>query len=201
MSRPYKHVTTNTPWGNADGVYKYARGINRYTTPSHGGFHVSAKLNQTIPEYMRNEDGWYEEDCEWCKVALVFKQYFDAKDVEAAIPTLRNWFPNEYELFFNIKLQPGESMQRDEALANEKHKNDFIVVSAFGSWHEKVPKGMVGLMTARGGRGSRETGYSYSDREIKWFLVSEEAYNNSDSVPKCGFVCYPGVDKEIEPLQ
>lgn len=106
---------TVTPWGMSDHVTRYARGINFYDTPSHGGYKVSAKLNASMPEPLRNADGWYEEDCEWCKVVLAFPQYFPFKDW-AAEKTLRNWFPDKWEAFYGKKLQPGESFKRDEQL-------------------------------------------------------------------------------------
>jgi hypothetical protein len=53
MERKTTEIRTSTPWGKADMVTRYARGINFYTTPGHGGFHVTARMNAAIPDYFK----------------------------------------------------------------------------------------------------------------------------------------------------
>ena len=77
-----------TPWGWADTEHKAGPGVTFYTTPSHGGFYVEPRWNSKISSDLRNEDGWYEEDCEWAKVCLTFPDYFTADDLESAKRTL-----------------------------------------------------------------------------------------------------------------
>ena len=48
---------------------------------SHGGYYVSPARVASMPEPLREfkpwaGDNWYEEDCDWCIVALAFPQFF-----------------------------------------------------------------------------------------------------------------------------
>jgi hypothetical protein len=106
-----------------------------------------------MPVYLRNVDGWYEEDCEWAKVALAFPKRFTSKNLEHAKDTIRHYEPDIYEQHFGVILQPGESHVKDERVFIEEHKNDFIVVCASGDWKEGVPDGIVQVAAVRGGRG------------------------------------------------
>jgi hypothetical protein len=74
-----------TPWGKSDHAQKVARGIMWYSTPSHGGYHLSKGRLKSMPDPYRSfqpwaGEGWYEEDCDWALVILSFpeefKQYF-----------------------------------------------------------------------------------------------------------------------------
>jgi len=134
-----------TPWGLSDSNTALAPGIGSYSTPSHGGIHLDAEHNKKMPDSIRAEDGWYEEDCEWAKVALIFPEAFKPEHVEMAINTLKNWLPHEYEAVTGIKVNPGESHALREEIWKEQHKNHLQTVSASGScsWL-KLPEGMVG---------------------------------------------------------
>ena len=61
-----------TPWGYSDSSEAIAEGIAWYGTPSHGGYHLSMARNAEVHDAWRRPDGWYEEDCDWCMVALTF---------------------------------------------------------------------------------------------------------------------------------
>ena len=141
----------NTPWGTSQSATKYGDGITFYETASHGGFHVRENRNAAMPDALRQDDGWYEEDCEACKVILAFPLHFSPKQVDGAQDTLKNWYPALYEQFYNVILRPGESMKRDEETFYREHAQDLIVVCAFGDWKEGVPKGMVGVCATVGG--------------------------------------------------
>lgn len=74
---------THTPWGAADTVTNVAPGIDCVTTPSHGGYRLSAEMNAQVPQAWRDASfgklgltGWYEEDCDWCMVAMAFPEHF-----------------------------------------------------------------------------------------------------------------------------
>jgi len=69
-----------TPWGKPDHAVRYGTGIVFYSTPSHGGFKVTPTLNRKMPDHLRLADGWYEEDCDWCRVALAFPALFTARE-------------------------------------------------------------------------------------------------------------------------
>ena len=84
-------MATQTKWGKAQTSKRHGVGIMAYTTSSHGGFHVSPKLNAQIPSYLRREDGWYEEDCDWCLVVTAFPDRFPHDRVAGALDTLECW--------------------------------------------------------------------------------------------------------------
>lgn len=95
-----------TPWGESDSSKQYAEGITFYGTPSHGGFHLSAKQNRLVPDYLRDATwgdlgagGWYEEDCDWSIVAVVFPHLFTAEDLENARRTLATYHPEQLKRF------------------------------------------------------------------------------------------------------
>jgi len=131
-------MATSTPWGMSDQKKRIAVGIMFYGTPSHGGFHVSAKKNELIPSYFRSKDGWYEEDTEWAFVALSFPQYFSQQDSEDAALTVKNYWYEKYEEHFNVVLAPGESRDKDEKMFYEQHKNDWVAISASNADNHKV---------------------------------------------------------------
>src|SRR3546814_11155642 len=61
-----------SPWGPIDHATRYGDGIVRYDTARHGGFKLDRKANVAMPEALRLKGGWYEEACEWARVALAF---------------------------------------------------------------------------------------------------------------------------------
>lgn len=81
-----------TPWGQADHTELISKGIVFYTTPSHGGFKLDAIRNNHVHPAFRNDDGWYEEDCEALKVIFTFPQFFN-DDFVRIVEGLRRWFP------------------------------------------------------------------------------------------------------------
>lgn len=105
-----KQTLVNTPWGPADTVKEIAPGITLYTTPSHGGFHLSDARVASMPKHLRDfvpfggvQKGpgrWFEEDCDWCVVALAFPQFFPPDAIEAAMKTLKGYKP---ELFAEME--------------------------------------------------------------------------------------------------
>ena len=54
-----------TPWGRSQGGNPYMPGVNFYHTAGHGGLKLHKPLNDEIPAAFRNQEGWYEEDCEF----------------------------------------------------------------------------------------------------------------------------------------
>lgn len=182
-----------TPWGSSQSVETVAPGIQFVSTAGHGGFKLSPALNRKVPNYMRSEDGWYEEDTEWAIVATVFPEAFDEKVWEDAERILRNYYPDIYETFyFGKKIPEGQSMKKDEAAFLRKHEDDWIVIAAFGDlWKAGFPRGYAGVVATKGGR--RGGGV-----QEKWFLVPVEEYDAREGF---GFVVDPSRHQEIESLQ
>lgn len=120
-----------TPWGESQGVEVYAeKGIYLHSTAGHGGFKVFARLNREIPAAYRNEDGWYEEDCEYAKVIVSLPALFTDREIRLATETVRNWFPDEYEAVTGETILAGRSFKKDERLFKERHAGDWVVIAA-----------------------------------------------------------------------
>lgn len=162
-------MATSTPWGKSQHSKVITRGIVQYMTASHGGLHVSAGLNALVPDYMRNPDGWYEEDCEWAKpiVALYGRvKNIPEETYKAAVATLKGWHWEAFERFFATVIPAGESYTKDEAAFKLQNRNNFVVTAAFGDWAENVPPGMVGVIAKRA-----------SDNATVQVLLSKEEYS------------------------
>lgn len=152
-----------TPWGQSQTSVAVAKGIIAVSTASHGGYYLDSKRNAQVPEYMRCEEGWYEEDCDWAIVCLVFAEEFRAfartpawhiatsaaEHQRRAASTLRDWMPDMFEKFFNVILLPGESHTRDSFIFEMNHRDDFVGRTAYGDWHVSVPAGFVGVRAER----------------------------------------------------
>jgi hypothetical protein len=162
-------MPTTTPWGKSQTKQTYIRGINFYSTSSHGGIHVSEKLNQKIHVTWRNDNGWYEEDCEWAIVGISFPEICSKEELELAHKTAKEYFPHEYEIALGIIVLPSESAKLREELFYELHKDDYIVLSAIT--HDKE------FVKVIAGKGGRLINGMYPD-DTKEFLVPTEEYNN-----------------------
>ena len=100
------NVRTSTPWGIAQTTTYVTPGIVRYSTASHGGYHISAGLLREMPEYMQTADvyangreGWFEEDAAWSLVVLAFPRFFKLQTRLDALETVRHYYPKVYEEF------------------------------------------------------------------------------------------------------
>ena len=172
----------HTPWGVADYAREYAAGIVFYGTPSHGGFKLSAERLVRMHPALRETDGWFEEDCDWAKVAFAFPECFTDEQHEAAIRALKDWYPDEYEVVTGETLAPGDSHIKDQRLFHERHAQDWVVISAIRS--DRHP-GMVECIAALGGKRGE---WGRSDPEKRRYLVSDAEY---DRCGEFGFVIDP----------
>lgn len=97
-------MSTSTPWGMSDSKEIVAPGIIFYGTPSHGGYHLSKTRMQKMPAnllpvegkahpymYRCMMKGWFEEDCEWARVALTFPEFFTPGQLENAKKTFESY--------------------------------------------------------------------------------------------------------------
>jgi hypothetical protein len=161
-----------TPWGRSDYKKEYAPGIVCYGTPSHGGFRVDAKL---MPDSLRLDDGWYEEDCEWARVAAAWPELFPVAARAQAKDSLRQWNPEAYEKFYVEIVMPGESYIRDQDIFRMENRGRMVTLAASGR-----DDGMVEVLAGRGGR--LESGQYPA--EVAKFLVPAGEYD----MGKHGFV-------------
>ena len=110
-----KQAPVHTPWGVANTVKQIAEGITSYSTPSHGGIHLSAARIASMPKPLREfvpfggkQSGpgmWLEEDADWCVAALAFPQFFKPDDIAAAMATLKGYRPELYEQVIAMKAE------------------------------------------------------------------------------------------------
>ena len=95
-----------TPWGESESVKNIGRGVLFVSTPSHGGYKVPeselakmpAPALKTFAGY-----GWYEEDCDWCLVALSFPDLFEEDAIACAVKTCEGWMSAETCQAFGLK--------------------------------------------------------------------------------------------------
>jgi hypothetical protein len=66
-----------------------------------------------MPDHLRLDDGWYEEDCDYALVVTAFPDRFTEKMRESAKRTLKDWRPDAYEAEYGVTLVPGESYTKD----------------------------------------------------------------------------------------
>jgi hypothetical protein len=158
----------HSPWGWIQSVTTIAEGIWFVDTAGHGGFKLSRKRQRQMPQALRLNGAWYEEDCEAFLVILGFPQCFKKEEVEQAHKSVKNWFPGLYEEWSGKVIPVEESFKKREKLFYETHKEDYIVISAFGDWKEGIPKGMVGVVATKGG---------IRNASQRYFLVSQEEYH------------------------
>lgn len=125
------HQYKGSPWGHVQYQHTVIEGIVSVGTASHGGLKLSAKRQALMPDYLRTTDGWYEEDCEWARVYVVFgceiSKYYqqhpeepEAKfvlgNLSSAPESLKNWCPDGYEKFFSEVIPAGKSYIREHPL-------------------------------------------------------------------------------------
>lgn len=171
LKRERRSASTSTPWGQAQGATRYARGVTSYDTARHGGFRLSPSRNERVPEYMRDPKGWYEEDCDWSIVAMTFPDLFTDLEREMAEKTFRNHYPDQFERFAGRALSPGESMERDRRDFFAKHREDYLAIAA--SRDDDHP-GMAKVWATKGGE--RQT-FNGPPVDEKLFLVPLEEYS------------------------
>lgn len=179
-----KTKPTNSPWGPVQHRRKIAPGITRLDTASHGGIELSQERYDAMPQAYKDAAKYagplyFEEDCEWSIVALFYAEEFRAYHAEnadqrhaEALACVVNHYPDAYEKHTGQKIKPGESRERTESEWYAAHADDWLVVSASGDWHDKVPAGMVGVIACKGGH--------RGDRKVKRaFLVPKDEYKAS----------------------
>ena len=176
LERPTIQAGASTPWGMAQVSRQYADDIVLHSTASHGGFHLAENANAIVHALYRNDTEFYEEDCEWAKVAHAFPQLFTAYERRLADRTLRDTYPDAYERVMGVTLKEGQSHIRDRQEFEKRHRNDWVVIAALNSDHKP---GFVECIATLGGiRG--ETGE-------KRFLVPGYDY----TIGQHGFVIDP----------
>lgn len=166
-------MTSYSPWGkySSSDTHSHARGITSVSTASHGGFKLSKGRIVEMAKKGLPAKIWYEEDCEYALVVIAFPQYFDEAMVNNAKEVAKDWYPDEYMKFANVTLTINDSKRLRQRDFDKRNENNWVVISAMGSWHEHCPDGMTLCCATIGGRRSH-------DAKQKYFLVPKDEYNN-----------------------
>jgi len=168
LGRREIRAPASTPWGPSQGATLYAEDVVFHSTAGHGGIHLSAARNRVVHPMLRAEGGWYEEDEAWAIVAITFPHLFTAFERRCAERTIKDSWPEAWERIFGTILAPGESREKDRRAFEQRHADDWIVISAITSNHEK---GMVEVVATMGGRRGPGT-------EERRFLMPSEEYRS-----------------------
>lgn len=161
----------HSPWGSCDHATELLPGLWTVSTPGHGGLFLSEERNQLIPDYMRSESGWYEEDCEWAHAAAIFPHAFKPEAQAHIEPTLKHFNPEAWEAYTGRTLQPGESPKRDIDVFWAANPNAL----ALARWYRNeawIPEGMIGLAVRSGRPGSQ----TFARSQIRYFVTKERNY-------------------------
>ena len=100
------HRAVSTPWGPSQDAEAIADGITFHSTASHGGIHLSPERQAKMPAYMRDTFAggpWYEEDCDYVRVVVVFPEHFPEGAYDRAITALRYFKPEMASRFLATK--------------------------------------------------------------------------------------------------
>ena len=130
--RSYNDARTSTPWGAANGRYRYGFGVSFYSCPGHGGFKVSDGMLAQMPPALANigRDGWFEEDCDWAAVAAAFPRMFTADELDSAFQSLRDYHPDAFEQWSGETCDPSNSHLRAKEAFTREHRNDHVATAA-----------------------------------------------------------------------
>lgn len=180
MKRPKR-----SPWGPIDHWREIAPGIAEVGTPGHGGIKLSRGRNARIPADVRRKGGWYEEDVDWSIVAVFFPEAFSPDEVKQAASALKNYHPEAFTMLTGNEVKPHESRELRRRRFEEESAGRFVVHSAYGSWHERVPEGYVGVVARR------------DDGAEGWWLVSSKRYRQSREF---GYVIPEHEEDDREPV-
>lgn len=118
-----------TPWGAATRAVDYGLGVIAYYAGGCGGFQVAPARNAAVPDPLRIADGWYDE-AQRARVVLSFPGMFTGRELRDAERDLRDRSPQTWEALHGRALAEGESKAKDERLFLERHKDQWLGVSA-----------------------------------------------------------------------
>ncbi|PWE53672.1 hypothetical protein DEM27_24315 [Metarhizobium album] len=163
-----------TRWGSSQHAVAYGPGIVSHQTAGHGGFELSSERNAQVHPLLRSCDGWYEEDCAWCAVAIAFPAFFTDLERRTADDILKQVYPDAWEEIHNATLEHGQSRVKDRRAFDTENAERWVVIAAILSTQNS---GFVECIATLGGhRGGPATGEGLLPVERR-FLVLEERYD------------------------
>lgn len=131
-------------------------GIWRVWTPSHGGYVLSDERQAAMPDALRRDDPFYEEDVDYALVLYGFGSEFRrlpipgiALQVENARRSVRCWHPDRWTALTGEEVSIHDSHVVRRRAAYQAVIGQYESVSASGSWADWVPEGKVGCVFRR----------------------------------------------------
>lgn len=97
LGRITRRLAIGTPWGRSRTATSYGEGVELFSTADRDGFRLSPAMNAAMPEHLRLEDGWYEEDSDGCRVALGLPSLFTTLELKQATEAAQVIHPRLYE--------------------------------------------------------------------------------------------------------
>lgn len=174
---------SHSPWGTIDHADQIVPGVWSVGTPSHGGFLLSPERQAAMPTAVRRDGSAYEEDVDWCLVALVFGNEFtgipcgERTMAEIARDHARNHCPDEYAAVTGHTPTAETSMAVRRRETYVASLGEFVVTSAFGDWADWVPRGKVGIY-AREATGVSQAGFLEYGKIERRGLVDASRYDS-----------------------
>ena len=145
-----------TPWDAPDRADQVLPGIWRVWTPSHGGYVLSDERQAAMPDALRRDDPYYEEDVDYALVLYAFGSEFRrlpipgiALQVENARRSVRCWHPARWTALTGEEVSIHDSHVVRRRAAYQVIIGQYESVSASGSWADWVPEGKVGCVFRR----------------------------------------------------
>ena len=179
-------IPTDTPWGAVQFTTPTLRdGVTNVHTSRHGGVYLdephSAMMLDACHEHttlpMRTGWSWWEEDCAWSLVALVFPDAFTPEQRKAAYRTARDWYPDEYARITQLSVTPDESYTLRKRAFEAATRECFVGFSARGDWADDVPAGTVTLSARKVSTGEAAdfniAADDYGSRDPFGFVIDE----------------------------
>ncbi|NJR80717.1 DUF7007 domain-containing protein [Sphingomonas corticis] len=171
-----------TPWDAPDRAEQVLPGIWRVSTPSHGGYVLSDERQAAMPEALRRDDPFYEEDVDYALVLYGFASEFRrlpvpgiALQVENARRSVRCWHPDRWTALIGEEVSIDDSHVVRRRAAYQAIIGQYESVAASGSWADWVPDGKVGC-TFRRVTGVDALGFARHEGEPIHGLVDKDRY-------------------------
>ncbi len=129
-----------SPWGIIQEEREDLPGIREVHTAGHGGYQLSAERQAQLPEFLRIDSGWYEEDDAWCRFKAVLND-IPAEERDKAREILRKAYPDLYEY---LSGEPTDTLHRpplaDLSAWGRRHPDVLYPIAAWHSgllWRDK----------------------------------------------------------------
>lgn len=146
----------DTKWGAPVTTNQVLPGVWHVTTADHGGYVLSDERQAAVPEALRRDDPFYEEDVDWALVLLAFAAEFRrlptagiGLQVENARRSVRAWHPDRYAAFTGEEVPQTERHVLRRRAAYQAVIGEYASTSASRDWADWVPTGMVGVVFRR----------------------------------------------------